>query len=134
MTLSAGLSTRGLVAPLMLVGSMNGPVFDAYIKQFVARELRPGDIVVLDNLSAHKLASIAATIDQTGAQLVYLPAYSPDLSPIELAWSKAKAMLRKAAARTPRSLLRAVTRALQAITPQDAIGWFRHCGYRAAFN
>jgi transposase len=118
----------------MLVGSMNGPAFDAYIKESVARELRPGDIVVLDNLSAHKLASIAATIEQTGAQLVYLPAYSPDLSPIELAWSKAKSMLRKAAARTPRRLLRAVTRAPQAITPQDAIGWFRHCAYRAAFN
>ena len=115
----------------MLVGSMNGPAFDAYIKQFVARELRPGDIVVLDNLSAHKLASIAATIEQTGAQLVYLPAYSPDLSSIELA---SKSMLRRAAARTPRRLLRAVTRAPQAITAQDAIGWFRHCGYRAAFN
>jgi transposase len=128
-TLSAGLSTRGLIAPLMLTGSMTGEIFEAYIEQFVVPELRPGDVVVMDNLSAHKLASVRQLIEAVGARLLYLPPYSPDFSPIELAWSKVKTLMRGLAARTLETLEHAIVHALRAITPSDARGWFRHCGY-----
>jgi transposase len=128
-TLCAGLALRGLVAPLYLHGSMTGEIFEAYVEQFLVPELRPDDIVVMDNLSVHKRASIRALIEQAGAQLLFLPPYSPDLSPIEPAWSKAKALLRGAAARTYETLLDAVCSSLRAITPDDAAGWFRLCGY-----
>jgi transposase len=99
-TLSAGLTSNGLIAPLRLVGAMNSDIFEAYIEQFVVPELRPGDVVVMDNLSAHKRASIGALIAGAGAELVYLPPYSPDLNPIEMIWSKVKSVLRTLAART----------------------------------
>ena len=129
-TLAAGLSPDGIVAPLILRGSMTSEVFEGYVEQFVVRELRPGDIVLVDNLSAHKRPVIAHLIEGAGARLVFLPPYSPDFSPIELAWSKVKALLRKAGARTVERLYAAVEDALRAITPADAAGWFRHCGYR----
>jgi transposase len=129
LTLAAGLSPDGIVAPLILRGSMTGEAFERYVEQFVAPELRPGDIVFLDNLGAHKRASVRSTIEATGAKLVYLPPYSPDLSPIENAWSKVKALLRRAGARTARRLYGAIAHALRAVTPEDARGWFRHCGY-----
>lgn len=128
-TLCAGIALRGLIAPLYLHGSMNGDVFEAYIEQFLVPELRSGDIVVMDNLSAHKRASVRTLIEQAGAKLVFLPPYSPDFSPIEPAWSKVKALLRRSAARTYDALLEAVTSALHAITLNDARGWFRLCGY-----
>jgi transposase len=128
-TLCAGLALRGLIAPLYLHGSMNGDVFEAYVEQFLVPELRPGDLVVMDNLSAHKRASVRAIIEQAGAKLLFLPPYSPDFSPIEPAWSKVKALLRRSAARTYDALLDAATAALRAITPSDARGWFRLCGY-----
>ena len=130
MTVAAALSPDGIIAPLLLEGSMNGPTFYAYIEQFLAPELRPGDLVIMDNLAAHKPLGIRALIEARGARLLFLPPYSPDFSPIELAWSKMKAMLRKLAARTREQLLPAVARALHAITPNDARGWFGHCGYR----
>jgi transposase len=129
-TLSGGLSSRGLLAPLMLRGSMNGAIFEAYIEQFVVPELRPGDVVIMDNLAAHKVKHVRPLIEATGARLVYLPPYSPDLSPIELAWSKVKAILRKLAARSYEQLESAVVQALGSIRISDAIGWFHHCGYR----
>src|SRR5262245_40053268 len=89
----------------------------------------PGDIVLMDNLKVHKLPSVKHSIEQAGATLRFLPPYSPDLSPIENAWSKVKSLLRKSAARTYDALLDAVTAALRAITPTDARGWFRLCGY-----
>ena len=129
MTVAAALSPDGIIAPLLLEGSMNGPTFHAYVEQFLAPELRSGDLVIMDNLGAHKPLGIRALIEATGARLLFLPPYSPDFSPIELAWSKMKAILRKLAARTRGQLLPAVARALRAISPEDARGWFGHCGY-----
>ena len=128
-TLSAGLSTRGLMAPLMLTGSMTGELFEAYVEQFVVPELRPGDVVVMDNLAAHKVGAIRTLIENAGARLVYLPPYSPDLSPIELAWSKVKTLMRGFGARTLDALEDAIVAALGAITSEDARAWFKHCGY-----
>lgn len=90
-TLSAALTSEGLIAPLRLIGSLDADIFEAYIEQFVVPELRPGDLVVMDNLSAHKRASVRAMIGAAGAELVFLPPYSPDLKPIEMVWSKVKA-------------------------------------------
>ena len=129
-TLSAGIALRGLMAPLRLVGSMTADVFEAYIEQFVCPELRAGDIVIVDNLSAHKRASIAGLVAGVGASPRYLPPYSPDLSPIEPCWSKVKELIRAAAARTVEALDEAIVKALRAVNTADARGWFRHCGYR----
>jgi transposase len=128
-TLAAGIGLRGLVAPLRLIGSMTGEVFEAYVEQFVCPILRPKDIVIVDNLSAHKQASVQRLIESAGAHLLYLPPYSPDMSPIEPCWSKVKAVLRGLGARTLKKLDRAIVRALGAITSTDAEGWFRLCGY-----
>jgi transposase len=128
-TLSAGLTREGLIAPLRLVGAMNADIFEAYIEQFVVPELRPGDVVVMDNLSAHKRASIGALIAGAGAELVYLPPYSPDLNPIEMIWSKVKSVLRSLAARTFEALEEAIVIALQAVSPTDALNCIRHAGY-----
>ena len=96
--------------------------------------LRPGDIVVMDNLGAHKNENTLALIQQAGAEVRFLPAYSPDLNPIEMMWSKVKALLRKAAARTHPDLLAAIAAALSAVTQQDALGWFAACGYNFILN
>lgn len=128
-TLCAGIALRGLIAPLYLHGSMTGDVFEAYVEQFLVPELLPGDIAILDNLSVHKRASVRQLIEGAGAKLLFLPPYSPDYSPIEPAWSKVKALLRKAAARTYEALLEAVADALHAVTTRDARGWFGLCGY-----
>jgi len=128
-TLSAGLTRDGLIAPLRLVGPMNGEIFEAYVEQFVVSELRPGDVVVMDNLSAHKRASIAQLIGAAGAELVYLPPYSPDLNPIEMMWSKVKSVLRSIAARTFEDLEQAIVVALAAVTSTDAANYVRHAGY-----
>ena len=128
-TLSAGLTRDGLIAPLRLIGAMNGEIFEAYIEQFVVPELRAGDVVVMDNLSAHKRASIAALIHSAGAELVYLPPYSPDLNPIEMMWSKVKSVLRTIGARTFEDLEQAIVIALAAITSTDAANYVRHAGY-----
>ena len=128
-TVTAALTLDGIVAPMMLYGAMNGRAFDAYVEQCLAPELRPGDVVVLDKLGAHKGARICELIEATGARLAFLPSYSPDFNPIEHAWSKLKASLRKAGARTARKLARALRVALLAITSSDAHGWFSHCGF-----
>jgi transposase len=128
-TLVAGIALRGLVAPLRLVGSMTADVFEAYVRQFVCPVLRQGDVVIVDNLSAHKRTSIAQLVQSAGATLRYLPPYSPDLSPIEPCWSKVKQAIRSAAARTLEALDEAIVGALRAVSPTDAHGWFRHCGY-----
>ena len=91
--------------------------------------MQPGDVVILDNLSAHKVPGIAASIAACGARLIYLPPYSPDLNPIEQAWSKFKQFLRSAKARTAEALDQAITEALKTITPDNAAAWFHHCGY-----
>jgi transposase len=99
------------------------------VQQVLSPKLQADDVVVLDNLSAHKVSGIRELIEARGAQLLYLPPYSPDLNPIELAWSKFKQYLRTAKSRTTEALDRAVTEALQTISPDNAAAWFRHCGY-----
>jgi transposase len=128
-TLAAGLGLRGLVAPLRLIGSMTAEAFEAYVDQFVCPVLRPKDVVIVDNLSAHKQTAIRRLVESAGAELLYLPPYSPDMSPIEPCWSKVKSALRGLGARTVRKLDRAIVRALSLVTPADAEGWFRLCGY-----
>jgi len=128
-TLCAGLTCDGLIAPLRIDGAMDGDTFEAYIEQFVVPELRPGDIVLMDNLSSHKRTSIGGLIAKAGADLVYLPPYSPDLNPIEMIWSKVKSVLRKIAARSLDALDDAILVALRAVSPAYAAGCFRHAGY-----
>lgn len=128
-TTLAVIGLRGLTAPLVLSGAVTGTVFYGYIQQCVVPTLQPGDVLFMDNLSAHKVAGIEALIEARGAHLIYLPPYSPDFNPIELAWSKVKTILRRRKARTFPDLLEALKQALRAITRQDIQGWFVHCGY-----
>lgn len=128
-TLIAAVRTSGAFAPLLLDGATDGDAFLAWVEQFLVPSLRKGDIVVMDNLSSHKTTAVLHAIEAAGAYLLYLPPYSPDLNPIEKMWSKIKAILRGAKARTYEALMEAVAKALSAITPSDIAGWFRHCGY-----
>jgi transposase len=128
-TLVAGIALRGLVAPLMLRGSMTGDIFADYIEKDVAPRLHPGDIVLLDNLGAHRVQGVQSAIEHARASLLYLPPYSPDLNPIELAWSKVKALIRAARPRCFDALVDALAAALAAITSTDILGWFHHAGY-----
>lgn len=125
----AALTLRGVQAPWVLEGSMNGPAFEAYVQHVLAPTLRRGDIVVLDNLSPHKHAVIRNLIEARGATVEFLPPYSPDFNPIEQCWAKVKAWLRKAKARTFDDLLTALDQALRAVSRNDAAAWFAHCGY-----
>ena len=109
--------------------STDGEIFLGFIQEQVVPQLATGDIVIMDNLSAHKVAGVKEAIESVGASLLYLPPYSPDFSPIENAWSKMKAYLRKKAARTLEDLTTAICEAFQQITPSDIAGWFKHCGY-----
>lgn len=130
LTLLGALSSGGLDALLWIEGATDGEVFRAYTEQVLCPTLRAGDIVVMDNLGAHKVSGIREAIEGRGASLIYLPPYSPDLSPIERCWSKIKTALRAMGARTRRKLERAIKRALETITESDALAWFAHCGYR----
>jgi transposase len=130
LTLLAALSLGGVRAAMTVESPTDGDVFLAYVEQVLGPRLQPGDVVVLDNLAAHKVAGVRSLIEERGAQLLYLPPYSPDFNPIEQTWSKVKEWLRAAKARTVPLLDDAVTAALAAITPDNAVGWFRHCGYR----
>lgn len=129
LTTIAAIGLQGILAPMTIESATDGDVFTAYVEQVLGPALRPGDVVVMDNLSAHKVVGIRELIQARGAQLLYLPPYSPDLNPIEKAWSKFKQFLRAAKARTPDALEQAVAEALQTITPQNASAWFNHCGY-----
>ncbi len=128
-TFVAGLRESGLIAPLVLDGPMTGEVFRAYVEQMLAPSLEPGDVVVLDNLPAHKVAGIKEAITAAGASLLYLPAYSPDLNPIEQLFAKLKALLRKAAARTKDALWDAIGEALGACPEAECRNYLAHCGY-----
>lgn len=128
-TTLGALSLRGLQAAMTVAAPTDGDIFLAYVGQVLAPSLRPGDVVVLDNLGAHKVSGIAAAVEAAGARLLYLPPYSPDLNPIEQAWSKFKQNLRSAKARSADALDQAIHDALAAITADNATGWFRHCGY-----
>ncbi|WP_206667722.1 IS630 family transposase [Muricoccus nepalensis] len=128
-TFIAGLRSTGLVAPLVLDGPMTGEAFLAYIGQFLAPTLSKGDVVVLDNLAAHKVAGVREAIRTTGASLLYLPPYSPDLNPIEQAFAKLKALLRKAAARTHEALWTTIGRLLETFTPAECRNYLANSGY-----
>jgi transposase len=129
LTLLAVLTTKGLQAPMTIESATDGDVFLAYLEQVLCPGLQPGQLVVMDNLSAHKVEGVRRLIEARGAQLLYLPPYSPDFNPIEQAWSKVKQVLRSAKARTMEELEQAIAEALAAITPQNASAWFAHCGY-----
>jgi transposase len=128
-TLVAALSLHQVSAPWLLEGALNGVAFETYVDQVLAPTLRPGDVVVIDNLSAHKGVAIRAAIEARQAQVVFLPPYSPDLNPIEKCWAKVKTALRAAKAQTFDALVEAVRDALHTVTPNDAAAWFAHCGY-----
>jgi transposase len=129
-TFVAALRVEGITAPCVFDGPMDGPCFRAYIEQFVVPILRPGDIVVMDNLPSHKVVGIREAIEAAGAELRYLPPYSPDLNPIEQFFAKLKALLRKAAARTIDALFAAIADALTAVSPQECQNYLANQGYR----
>jgi transposase len=118
-----------MTAPMVLDGPMDGPAFEAYVMQVLVPTLQPGDIVVMDNLAAHKRAEVGIAIGAVGARLLYLPPYSPDLNPIEMAFAKLKAALRKAAARSIDALVDAIALALPAFTAQECLNFFAAAGY-----
>ena len=130
-TFVGALRSTGITAPLVARGAMNGDVFLAYVQQQLAPTLRRGDTVILDNLSSHKKAGVREAIEAVGASLVYLPPYSPDFNPIELAFAKLKSLLRSAATRTIEDLESTIGRLLDHFSPKERQAYFRHCGYSA---
>jgi len=129
-TFLAALRKDGLTAPLVIDGAVNGDIFLAYVEQQLAPTLKPGDMVIMDNLSSHKKAGVREAIESVGASLVYLPPYSPDLNPIELVFSKFKWLLRSAAKRTVETLWETCGRLLDKFSESECENYFRHCGYR----
>jgi transposase len=127
-TTIAALGLEGVRAPLVLPGSIDAAAFESYVADVLAPELRPGDVVVWDNLPAHQGRAAAAAVHRAGARLMFLSPYSPDYTPIERLWSKVKAHLRRVAARSQESLYSALGEALERVTPDDIIGWFHHAG------
>ena len=128
-TFVAGLRSTGIIAPLVLDGPMTGEVFLAYVQQALAPALAPGDVVVADNLPAHKVAGVREAINAAGASILYLPAYSPDLNPIEQAFAKLKASLRSAAARTREALWDTIGQLLDTFSPDECRRYLAHSGY-----
>ena len=129
LTLLGALSLRGMVATMTIESPTDGDIFRAYVEHVLCPQLQARDVVVMDNLSAHKVRGIRELIEAQGAELLYLPPYSPDFNPIEKAWSKLKQLLRAAKARTAEALETALAEVLKAITADNAAAWFRHCGY-----
>ena len=129
-TFLGALRAEGFIAPLTVDGAINGPLFRAWVEQHLAPALRPGDIVVMDNLSSHKVVGVREAIEGVGAELRYLPPYSPDLNPIELAFSKLKKLLRDGAERTVDKLWKLCGRVLDLFTEDECRNYFKHCGYR----
>ena len=128
-TFVAGLRLTGMVAPMVLDGPINGHAFQAYVDQVLVPELRPGDIVIMDNLGSHRGRAVRAAIEAAGAMLLYLPPYSPDFNPIENAFSKLKALLRKAAERTVDALWDTIGTLIPAITPAECANFFAAARY-----
>lgn len=129
LTLLSSLRLSGIEASMVIEGAVNTAVFETYVREVLCPTLQHGDIVMMDNLSAHKSAAVETLITQRGATILYLPSYSPDFSPIEHAFSKLKAFLRQAKAQTLDALIEAITQGLLTISATDAIGWFTHCGF-----
>ena len=128
-TFVAGLRLTGMTAPMVLDGPMNGAAFLAYVQQLLVPELKPGDIVIMDNLSAHKGCQVRDAIEAAAARLLYLPPYSPDFNPIENAFAKLKALLRKAAERTVEALWHLIGKLIDAYSPQECANYFAAAGY-----
>lgn len=128
-TFLAALRVTGITAPLVVDGPINGETFEAYVRQHLAPALIPNDIVVMDNLSSHKLAGVREAIEAAGAQLVYLPPYSPDFNPIEQVFAKLKALLRQCGERTVDALWYRIGALLERFSPVECRNYFRHCGY-----
>jgi transposase len=131
-TFVGALAAGGLIAPWALEGAMNGGSFLAYVEQILAPALRPGMVVVMDNLPCHKVAGVEEAVRAAGCRLLYLPPYSPDLNPIENAFSKLKRALRDWAARTVRGVYRALRQIIKRFGPDECLNYFRHCGYLSA--
>jgi transposase len=129
-TLLASMTLGGMGETMAVEGSTNREVFEAYVEHVLAPTLEAGKVIVMDNLSSHKPARVKELIEERGCELIYLPAYSPDLNPIEEAFSKLKGMLRRAGARTKDALVEALGEAISAVSAQDAQGYFEHAGYR----
>jgi transposase len=129
MTILSSLRIDGTTEALVFDGALNGEMFEEYVRKCLAPTLKNGDIVVMDNLSSHKREGLKEIVEEVGAKIEYLPAYSPDFNPVENMWSKLKSQLRKVKERSKDVLFEAVGAALEMITPQDAEGWFKHCGY-----
>ena len=130
----ATLGATGIQAPRLIEGSVDTLVFNAYCEQLLRPTLKVGDIIVLDNLRAHRASRIEEIAKACGARIVWLPPYSPDFSPIELMWSKVKAYLKKVKARTQEQLEKAIALALETVTISDCRNWFRHCGYQVTLK
>jgi len=128
-TFVGGLRLTGFTAPLVVDGPMNGPTFLAYVEQHLAPTLAPGDVVVMDNLAAHKVKGVRQAIEAVGARVLYLPPYSPDFNPIEQAFAKLKWLLQSAAERTVGALEQAIARALDRFAPDECRNYFRNSGY-----
>ena len=129
-TFMGALRVTGFVAPLTIAGPLNGPLFLAWVEQHLAPTLSPGDCVVMDNLSSHKVAGVSSAIEARGARLIYLPPYSPDLNPIELAFAKLKKLLRDGAARTVDKLWELCAKVLDEFSEAECRSYLKHCGYR----
>jgi transposase len=128
-TLIAALGIKGMQCSTVVDGAVNGDVFEAFVEQVLVDQLKPGDVVIMDNLSSHKRARIRELIEARQAELMYLPPYSPDLNPIEMIFSKIKQLLRALACRTKTTLWQSMQTVLDAVTPSDATNCFRHAGY-----
>lgn len=125
MTILGAMSLDGIIAAMTIEEATDGDIFLAFVQQVLCPALKPGDVVVMDNLSSHKAAAVRLSIEKAGAELLYLPPYSPDMNPIEKAWAKLKELLRAAQARTREVLEQAIADALKRITPENAKAWFR---------
>ena len=130
-TFVGALRADGFIAPMVIDGAVNGELFLAYVEKVLVPELRPGDVVVMDNLGSHTAAGVRRAIEGAGGRLLYLPPYSPDFSPIENAFAKLKGLLRAAAERTVEGLWRAIGQLLDRFAPEECRNYFRHCGYTA---
>lgn len=134
LTILGGLSVQGLIACMSIESAADTPVFVAFVREILVPALKPGQVVILDNLSPHKADEVRELIEGAGCRLRLLPPYSPDLNPIEQTWSKLKGLLRSAAARTKEALEEALTAVIEQITAADARGWFAHCGYQPTLS
>lgn len=133
-SLISSLSLAGVEATMSIPGAVDTAVFDTYVEQVLRPTIRPGDVIVLDNLAAHRASRIEQVAARCGAEIIWLSPYSPDFSPIEMMWSKIKAYMRSAKARRREELEKALVTALELITESDCFAWFTHCGYRVSSN